>query len=161
MVQEGVISPSRGSNETSASTLDGLCRVHRSCGGTFAQEPAFPVGNWQSVTNETYTSPLHPVLTGAELYLKIDVSNDGSFRGEWREYSCFGSVGEFGTPTSRVALTGKASAFPADSARVVRVSSTWGGWAAALSVGLRPLSTNWRSSCRRTGTATRFSIGRA
>src|SRR5687768_14045492 len=72
-----------------------------------AQEPAFPVGNWQSVTSETYTSPLHPVLTGAELYLKIDASNDGSFRGEWREYFCFGSVGDFGTPTFRCRLDGK------------------------------------------------------
>ena len=51
-----------------------------------AQEPAYPVGNWQSATSETYSCPLHPALTGAELYLKIDVSNDGSFRGEWGEY---------------------------------------------------------------------------
>ena len=56
--------------------------------GASAQEPAFPVGTWQSATSETYTNPLHPVLTGAELYLKIDVSNDGSFRGEWGEYFC-------------------------------------------------------------------------
>ena len=88
--------------------------------GAFAQEPAFPVGNWQSATSETYTNPLHPVLTGAELYLKIDVSNDGSFRGEWGEYFC--SAGR--APRSRTFSCrshGKASAFPADSARVVRV----------------------------------------
>jgi hypothetical protein len=65
-----------------------------------AQEPAFPVGNWQSAASETYTNPLHPVLTGAELYLEIDVSPDGSFRGEWRKYSCSGaSVGAFGITT--------------------------------------------------------------
>ena len=57
-------------------------------GVTFAQEPTVPVGNWQSVTSERYTNPLHPVLSGAEFYLKIDVSNDGSFRGEWSKYSC-------------------------------------------------------------------------
>jgi hypothetical protein len=59
--------------------------------GAIAQEPALPVGNWQSATSETYSTPLHPVLTGAEFYLKIDVSNDGSFRGEWSEYFCSGS----------------------------------------------------------------------
>ena len=68
--------------------------------GAAAQEPAVPLGNWQSATSETYTNPLHPVLTGAELYLEIDVSKDGSFRGEWREYSCSGaSVGAFGITT--------------------------------------------------------------
>jgi hypothetical protein len=75
--------------------------------GVSAQEPALPVGNWQSVTSETYTNPLHPVLTGAELYLKIDVSNDGSFRGEWREYFCSGSVGAFGIGTFSCRLDGK------------------------------------------------------
>jgi hypothetical protein len=58
--------------------------------GALAQEPAVPVGNWQSPTSETYTWPLHPILTGGELYLKIDVSKDGSFRGEWGEYFCSG-----------------------------------------------------------------------
>ena len=90
--------------------------------GALAQEPALPVGNWQSATSETYTNPLHPALTGAELYLKIDVSKDGSFRGEWGEYFCSGG-GAVPTesPRSRAASMGKASAFPADSARVVRV----------------------------------------
>ena len=53
--------------------------------GALAQEPAVPAGNWQSAASETITSALHPILTGGELYLKIDVSNDGSFRGEWGE----------------------------------------------------------------------------
>jgi hypothetical protein len=68
--------------------------------GVLAQEPALPAGNWQSVTSETYSHPLHAVLTGAEFYLNIDVAKDGSFRGEWREYSCSGaSVGAYGRPT--------------------------------------------------------------
>ena len=68
--------------------------------GASAQEPAFPVGNWQSIASETYTNALHPVLTEAEFYLKIDVSKDGSFRGEWGKYSCSGaSVGAFGITT--------------------------------------------------------------
>ena len=75
--------------------------------GALAQEPAFPVGNWQSAISETYTNPLHPVLTGAELYLKIDVSDDGSFRGEWGEYFCFGSVGAFGINTFSCRFDGK------------------------------------------------------
>ena len=61
--------------------------------GALAQEPAFPAGNWQSATSETYTNPLHPVLTGAEFSLKIDVSDDGSFRGEWGECFCSGLRG--------------------------------------------------------------------
>lgn len=72
-----------------------------------AQEPAFPPGNWQSTTNETYTNPLHPVLTGAEFYLKIEVSNDGSFRGEWGEYFCSGGSGAFGISTFSCRLYGK------------------------------------------------------
>lgn len=67
--------------------------------GTFAQAGAAPTGNWQSTRQETYTNPLHPVLTGAELFLNIDVSNDGSFRGEWGEYFCTGSIGAFGVGT--------------------------------------------------------------
>ena len=55
---------------------------------------AVPAGNWQSVTSERYTNPLHPVLSGAEFYLKIDVSNDGSFRGECSKYFC--AIGPLG-----------------------------------------------------------------
>jgi hypothetical protein len=76
--------------------------------GAFAQEPAFPAGIWQSARSETYTNPLHPVLTGAELYLKIDVSNDGSFRGEWGEYFCTGSLGAYGIGTFSCRLSGNA-----------------------------------------------------
>jgi hypothetical protein len=76
--------------------------------GALAQEPASPVGNWQSAASETYTNPLHPALTGAELYLKIDVSNDGSFRGEWGEYFCWGgSAGAFGITTFSCRVSGK------------------------------------------------------
>lgn len=76
--------------------------------GALAQEPAVPVGNWQSAISETYTSPLHPVLTGGEMYLKIDVSNDGSFRGEWGEYFCSaGSPGAYGISTFSCRFYGK------------------------------------------------------
>src|SRR6185436_18378229 len=55
--------------------------------GSLIQQVA-PTGNWQSVRNETYSSPLHPVVTGAEFYLNINIANDGSFRGQWGEYTC-------------------------------------------------------------------------
>ena len=67
-----------------------------------AQEPAVPVGNWQSAASETIRSALHPILTGGELYLKIDVSKDGSFGGEWGEYFCSG-----GSPYFSCYLSGK------------------------------------------------------
>lgn len=73
-----------------------------------AQEPAVPVGPWQSATSETFTSPLHPALTGGELYLKIEVANDGSFRGEWGEYYCSGaSLGAYGYMTFPCRFNGK------------------------------------------------------
>jgi hypothetical protein len=75
----------------------------------FAQEPAVPVGNWQSVTSETYYNALHPVLTRAEFYLKIDVSNDGSFRGEWGEYFCSGGVGAYGFSNASCRFNGKSA----------------------------------------------------
>ena len=76
--------------------------------GALAQEPAVPVGHWESAASETYTSPLHPVLTGAQFYLKIDVSSDGNFRGEWGEYSCSGvSAGAFGISTFPCRFSGK------------------------------------------------------
>ena len=78
--------------------------------GALAQEPAFPAGHWEAVASETYTSPLHPVLTGAEFYLKIDVSNDGSFRGEWGESFCSGvSPGAFGISTFPCRFSGKSA----------------------------------------------------
>jgi hypothetical protein len=58
-----------------------------------------PAGNWRSVTNDTFTSPLHPVVTRAEFYLNIDVASDGSFRGQWSEYSCVPSIGAYGYNT--------------------------------------------------------------
>lgn len=56
--------------------------------GASARQPALPIGNWQSATSETITWALHPALSGGELYLEIDVSSDGGFRGEWGELFC-------------------------------------------------------------------------
>ena len=66
--------------------------------GALIQQVA-PTGNWQSVANDTYSSPLHPVVTGAEFYLNIDVANDGSFRGQWGAYTCVPSIGAYGYST--------------------------------------------------------------
>ena len=107
-LQEGVIDPVRGSNDASALTLDVLCRVHRSRGRRVGPGAGRSAGTWQSATSETYTSPLHPALTGGELYLKIDVLNDGSFRGEWGEYYCSGaSLGAYGFMTFPCRFNGK------------------------------------------------------
>jgi hypothetical protein len=70
--------------------------------GASAQEPAVPIGNWQSAASETITWALHPALTGGELYLKIDISKDGGFGGEWGEYFCSG-----GSPYFSCRLSGK------------------------------------------------------
>ena len=70
--------------------------------GVLAQQPALPIGNWQSAASETITWALHPVLSGGELFLKIDVSSDGSFGGEWGEYFCSG-----GAPYFSCRLSGK------------------------------------------------------
>jgi hypothetical protein len=67
--------------------------------GALARQQNAPTGNWQSVRNETYSSPLHPVLTRAEFYLNIDVASDGSFRGQWGEYTCVSSIGALGSST--------------------------------------------------------------
>jgi len=58
-----------------------------------AQEAQLPSGNWQSTASVTYTNP---ALTGAELYLSIDVAKDGSFRGVWGQYFCNASPGVYG-----------------------------------------------------------------
>jgi hypothetical protein len=67
--------------------------------GALSRQQMPPAGNWQSVRNETYSTPLHPVVTRAEFYLNIDVANDGSFRGQWGEYTCVPSIGAFGSST--------------------------------------------------------------
>jgi hypothetical protein len=67
--------------------------------GVLAQQPRVPAGNWQSARRDVFTSPLHPVVTRAELYLNIDVANDGSFRGHWGEYACSPSIGAYGYQT--------------------------------------------------------------
>jgi len=59
-----------------------------------AQEPQAPAGNWQSASHATYTNP---ALTGAELYLNVDVAKDGTFRGEWSQYLCNSYPGAYGT----------------------------------------------------------------
>ena len=64
-----------------------------------ARQPISPTGNWQSVRSETYSTPLHPVVTRAEFYLNIEVASDGSFRGQWAEYTCVPSIGAFGVST--------------------------------------------------------------
>lgn len=69
--------------------------------GVSAQQPV-PIGNWQSAASETITWALHPRLSGGELYLKIDVSSDGSFSGEWGQYFCSG-----GAPYFSCRLSGK------------------------------------------------------
>ncbi|UVT21592.1 MAG: hypothetical protein H8K03_06730 [Nitrospira sp.] len=61
--------------------------------GAFAQEPQIPVGNWQSPAHATFTNP---ALTGAALYLNIDVGKDGSFRGNWGQYFCTAYPGVYG-----------------------------------------------------------------
>jgi len=59
----------------------------------FAQGASIPVGNWQSPQSATYTNP---ALTGAELYLNIDVARDGSFSGRWGQYLCNAFPGALG-----------------------------------------------------------------
>ncbi|OQW31568.1 MAG: hypothetical protein A4E19_08120 [Nitrospira sp. SG-bin1] len=61
--------------------------------GVFAQELKFPVGNWRSPGHATFTNP---GLTGAALYLNIDVAKDGSFRGTWGQYLCNSYPGAYG-----------------------------------------------------------------
>jgi len=75
--------------------------------GGASQQSAFPAGNWQSVASETYSTPLHPVVTRAEFYLKIEVANDGTFRGEWAGYFCVPSIGAYGVSTVSCRLDGK------------------------------------------------------
>ncbi len=130
--------------------------------GALAQEPALPAGHWESVSSETYSTPLHAVVTGAEFYLKIDVSNDGSFRGEWGEYYCSGaSVGAYGFASFPCRFSGNSERVSGRFGPGRQGVIDLGGWAAARSLGLRPLSANWRSICRRTGAGMRFCGGRA
>ena len=79
--------------------------------GSFARQWPADVGNWQSARSDTLTSPLHPVVTRAELYLNIDIANDGSFRGQWGEYTCVPSIGAYGiaTYTCRASTNGRVS----------------------------------------------------
>jgi hypothetical protein len=55
-----------------------------------AQETRIPAGHWQSSGAGTYTNF---AVTGARLYLNIDVSEDGRFRGVWGEYFCTSGSG--------------------------------------------------------------------
>jgi hypothetical protein len=58
-----------------------------------AAAPPLPTGHWQSPGSGTYTNP---AMTGAEMYLNIDVANDGSFRGVWGRYFCTAYPGAYG-----------------------------------------------------------------
>ena len=95
-----------------------------------AQEPQLPTGNWRSTASATYTNP---ALTGAELYLSIDVAKDGSFQGVWGQYLCNAYPGAYGISIYSCNRTGS-NVFPVDSALVAKASSTWSNWGAALSV---------------------------
>jgi hypothetical protein len=64
--------------------------------GAFAQESRVPTGNWQSAASATYTNP---ALTGADLYLDINVAKDGSFRGTWGQYLCTAYAGAYAIST--------------------------------------------------------------
>ena len=122
-------------------------------GGASAQEPRVPAGHWQSAASDVYTSPLHPVLTGAEFYLTIDVANDGSFRGEWGEYSCSGMTpGAFGISTFPCRFSGKgervSGRFGPDRQGVIDLGRLGRGaftWAVPAAGGLAiDLPKNWR-----------------
>jgi hypothetical protein len=76
-----------------------ILSIATAAAGVLARQQIVPAGNWQSVRSETYNSPLHPVVTGAELYLNIDIASDGSFRGQWGEYTCVPSIGAYGYST--------------------------------------------------------------
>lgn len=70
-----------------------LAAATAAAAGAFAQEPQLPAGLWRSPASATYTNP---ALTGAELYLSIDVAKDGSFRGVWGQYFCNTYPGAYG-----------------------------------------------------------------
>jgi len=71
--------------------------------GAFAQESRIPTGSWQSAGSATYTNP---ALTGADLYLDINVAKDGSFRGTWGQYLCTAYPGAYGISTYSCTRTG-------------------------------------------------------
>jgi hypothetical protein len=71
--------------------------------GAFAQGSQIPTGNWQSAGTATYTNP---ALTGAELYLDIDVAKDGSFRGVWGRYLCTSFPGAYASSIHSCTRTG-------------------------------------------------------
>lgn len=62
-----------------------------------------PTGNWRSAGRATYTNP---ALTGAELYLDINVAKDGSFRGAWGQYFCTAYPGAYGISIYSCTRTG-------------------------------------------------------
>lgn len=68
-----------------------------------AADPPLPTGHWQSPGGGTYTNP---AMTGAEMYLNIDVANDGSFRGVWGRYFCTAYPGAYGTSMYSCTRTG-------------------------------------------------------
>jgi hypothetical protein len=69
-----------------------------------AQQTRTPVGHWESSGAGTYTNF---AVTGARLYLNIDVSADGRFRGVWGEYFCTSGSGAsvYGIPIFNCSVT--------------------------------------------------------
>ena len=80
--------------------------------GASAQQLQLPMGKWQSGKAETFTNT---ALTGAGLYLDVDVAKDGSFRGTWAQYYCTAYPGANGValyscsmnPTTKKPVSGK------------------------------------------------------
>ena len=68
-----------------------------------AAAPQLPTGHWQSPGSATYTNP---AMTGAEMYLNIDVATDGSFRGVWGQYFCTAYPGAYGISIYSCTRTG-------------------------------------------------------
>lgn len=65
---------------------------------SFAQSSAPPTGHWQSLGQITYSNPF---LAGDEIHLSIDVANDGTFSGTWREYFCGAGIANMGVTVIR------------------------------------------------------------
>ena len=130
-----------------------LCAAIATAVSVLAQAPNLPTGNWQSATSETITWALHPALSGGEFYLTIDVSNDGSFRGQWGELFCsagslyfscrfdgrsqrvagrFGPNGEGVIDLERLGRSTLKWSAPAVNELVIELPKNWRGAAATL-----------------------------
>jgi hypothetical protein len=79
--------------QSTTRTLAVLATAIANAAGAWAQDATLPAGPWRSPASATYTNP---ALTGAALYLSIDVAKDGSFRGVWGQYFCTAYPGAYG-----------------------------------------------------------------